>query len=72
MHVYINGVKTKYNEASVESRVESSESVEAYTDTDTNTSGKCPTWVFIILGIIAGGIAVWLIYCILHDRKRRN
>ena len=30
----------------------------------------CPAWIFIILGIIAMGIAIWLIIAIIKDKKK--
>ena len=36
-----------------------------------NGNGKCPSWVFIILGVIAAFVALWLIYCIIQDKKKK-
>lgn len=66
MYYYFNGQKKKMNP--------SHKGVEPLSHTkygSGNGNGKCPSWVFIILGVIAAAVALWLIYCIIQDKKKK-
>lgn len=58
-----------YNEHMKKVRIKKYNRVENYTQKKYTqkkyTQKKCPTWVFIILGIISVLIAIWLSYCII-------
>jgi H+/Cl- antiporter ClcA len=65
MYFYKNGKKVKHQQENFKPAVK-----ENYSST--NGAKKCPTWVFIVLGIIAALVAAWLIYCIVKNKKNRK
>lgn len=64
MYFYINGKKVRPNYENKEADLEKHDN-----DYDEGNE-KCPTYIFILLGIIATLIAIWLIYCIYKDKKK--
>jgi heme/copper-type cytochrome/quinol oxidase subunit 2 len=37
-----------------------------------NGGYKCPIWIFVIMGLIALLVMIWLIICIIKDKKSKN
>lgn len=75
MYYNVNGKKVKHNDKMSK---HSSKSQESYVQTNqivgdpSGGGGKCPLWVFIILGIIATLVAVWLIWCIVKEKRLKT
>jgi hypothetical protein len=65
MYFYENGKKVQHNKENFQPFVREN------LDSD-NGCGKCPTWVFIILGSIALIVTIWLIYCIIRVMKKNR
>jgi hypothetical protein len=63
MYYYVNGKKIR--NGSKENYV--SKNLSTVVDDD---SKKCPVWIFIVLGSFAFITAIWLIYCIITDKKK--
>jgi hypothetical protein len=70
MYYYINGKKIKHN------KQVSTPSHESYVQINQRVGdpggGKCPSWVFIILGLIAALVAIWLIWCIVKRKRLKT
>lgn len=75
MYYYVNGKKVKHDNSSPPS---ASYPPAVYTPQKQNVGdsgggcGKCPSWVFIILGVISALVAAWLVWCIIQERKKSN
>ena len=65
MYFYKNGKKVKHLNENFKPIVR-----ENFKGSDSGK--KCPTWIFIVLGIIAVVVAMWLVYCIVNDKKSKN
>ena len=63
MYFYKNGKKVR----------ETYIDIQPVKETYNNESGKkCPTWIFIVLGIISALVAIWLIWCIINEKRVKN
>ena len=70
MYYYVNGKKTRRNPTPIQHKESLVAPVREHLQDNGNGGGKkCPTWVFIVLGIVAALIAAWLIYCIVNVKK---
>lgn len=63
------GEKVRHNTSS--SSTSSLSQVNQKVGDPPNGNGKCPSWVFIIVGVIAVLVATWLIWCLVQERKRK-
>ena len=70
MYHYVNGKKTRRNQNPPNPPVKEKfvAQVRENLNENGNGVGKCPTWVFIILGVITALIATWLIFCIVKGK----
>lgn len=73
MYFYKNGKKVKHENENFNPATRGNYDMEKDEEKDDdNDVGKCPIWVFVILGIIALLVMIWLIICIIKDKKSKN
>ena len=69
MYYYEKGKKVRNAQKNFQQQETYSDPNPLKENYESGNGGKCPTWVFIVLGVIAVMIASWLIWCIVNERK---
>lgn len=70
MYFIKNGKKVKYNPQTIPQKPKENFSLTVKEKYKNGNGKNCPSWVFIVLGVIAILIAIWIVLSIIKDKKQ--